>query len=115
MATLAHLRARSRNLRSEMRSIGLLLQASFVQRKITCGNPNCRCAKGKLHIARSVTYKVNGKTHTSYVAKGMEKEAMQWIRNWQWFKRLLKQHTSVNLAILKKRPLSVKKGRRGRQ
>lgn len=48
-----------------IRSLGALremLPGSFVERKRTCGRPNCRCADGKnLHSQYQISVLINGK------------------------------------------------------
>ena len=48
-----------------------------------------------------VTYKEKGKTKTVYVDKKKQGEALLWSRNYKLFKKLLKEHTEVNLALLR--------------
>lgn len=51
-----------------VRSLGLLremLPGSFVERKRTCGRPNCHCADGKnLHSQYQISVLVDGKPKT---------------------------------------------------
>jgi hypothetical protein len=96
--------ARAQALRSEMRRIDLMLQASITHRHLTCGNPGCRCARGELHSAWSLTYKVKGKTQTIYLSDEMRQEALEWVANWRRFRRLLRQHNTALLQTLRLRP-----------
>ena len=93
--------AKSRYLRSEMRKIGPMITGSVVLRHIKCGKPNCRCTKGYLHFICQVTYKEKGKTKTVYVDKKKHAQALFWSRNYKLFKKLLKEHTEINLELLK--------------
>jgi hypothetical protein len=58
-----------------------------------------------------VTYKEEGKTKTVYVDKHRQGEALFWSRNYKLFRKLLKEHTEVNLALLKSSRASKKKGK----
>jgi hypothetical protein len=95
---------KAQELRSEMRRIDLLLQATIVRRKMTCGKPTCHCAHGEPHVAVSLTYKENGKTRTVYIAKAMQQEAWAWANNWRRFRRLLKQESVTLIQALRQRP-----------
>lgn len=93
--------AKSRYLRSKIRQIGPMITGSVALRHIKCGKPNCRCTRGYPHFICQVTYKEEGKTKTVYVDKKRQGEALWWSRNYKLFKKLLKEHTEVNLALLK--------------
>ena len=95
---------KAQELRSEMRRLELLLQASIVRRRMTCGKPSCHCAHGEPHIAVSLTYKEKGKTRTVYIAKEMQEEALTWTKNWRRFRKLLKQESSALIEALRQRP-----------
>jgi len=58
-----------------------------------------------------VTYKEEGKTKTVYVDKQRQGEALFWSRNYKLFKKLLKEHTEVNLELLKSNRGRQKKGK----
>jgi len=96
--------SRAQQLRSEMRRLDLLLQASITHRRLTCGNPTCRCARGQLHSAWSLTYKSAGKTQTVYLSKDMRQEAMAWVANWRRFRRLLRLESAALVQALRIRP-----------
>lgn len=47
-----------------------MLPCSLIWRKVVCGNPSCRCQKGKLHGPYPyLSERVKGKTHLTYVRK----------------------------------------------
>jgi hypothetical protein len=95
---------KAQELRSEMRRLDLLLQATIVRRKMTCGKPTCHCAHGEPHRAVSLTYKEKGRTRTVYIASEMQREAMVWANNWRRFRRLLKQESATLIEALRQRP-----------
>ena len=94
--------ARAQELRSEMRRLDMLLQASVVLRRTKCGKYSCRCAQGKLHESWSVTYKEKGKTRTISLREEDRAEVRQWAENWKRFRRLLKRHNALLLESIKK-------------
>ena len=93
--------AKSRYLRSKMREIGPMITGSVLLRHIKCGKPNCRCTRGYPHFVCVVTYKEKGKTKAVYVDKKRHAQALFWSQNYKLFKKLLKEHTEVNLALLR--------------
>jgi len=99
----AQLLVKAQEIRSQMRSIGNLLQASVVQRQTKCGKPTCRCADGELHTAWSVTYKEKGKTRTVAIEESMRPEVRGWADDWKRFRRLLRQHNALLIAAIGKR------------
>lgn len=99
----ARLLVKAQEVRSQMRSIGSLLQASVVQRRTKCGKQGCRCNEGELHTAWSVTYKDKGTTRTLTLDEAMREEVLGWARDWKRFRKLLRQHNALLLAAIRKR------------
>jgi len=52
------------------------------------------------HLARQLTLSIRGKTHTVYVPPGMVKEVEEWIRNYWQLKAIVKEVSTLNLAII---------------
>lgn len=42
---------------------GPMIQGSLATIGVTCGNPNCKCARGEKHASHILNKKVGGKTH----------------------------------------------------
>ena len=103
MGERQQIRAQVRNLRSQMRKLGPMIQGSVVLRRMKCGKPTCKCNRGHPHNFLCVTYKEKGKTKTVYVNKSLQADALLWSRNYKQFKMLLKKHSLANLEILKSR------------
>jgi hypothetical protein len=80
-----------------------LMRGTLSIRKITCGKPNCRCAKGEKHIALYLTYSKGGKQHQVYIPSDMEEDARQWVRNYGKVRGLLEQITEQAWNSLKVR------------
>jgi hypothetical protein len=66
-----------------VRSLGSLremLPGSFVERKRSCGRPNCHCADGKrLHSQYQISVLIDGKPKALNVPAGLAAEARQKI------------------------------------
>ena len=52
------------------------------------------------HIAHQLTVSVRGKTHTVYVPKDMVEEVKEWTRNHRRLQRILKEVSTLNMAII---------------
>jgi hypothetical protein len=46
-----------------------IIKGSIYNRKCTCGNPNCKCAKGELHCTPTLSMSQHGKTRLVYLNK----------------------------------------------
>lgn len=46
-----------------------MIKGSVYNRKCTCGNPNCKCAKGELHNTPTLSLSRAGKTRLVYLTK----------------------------------------------
>ncbi len=95
------LKAKARKIRSQMRKLDQLIKGSIIFRRMTCGKPNCKCARGELHDCVCITYKEGGKTKTIYVDKSKQAEALMMCANYKRMKVLLKDLTLVNLELVK--------------
>jgi hypothetical protein len=81
----SHLPAKERSLRSRIAKLvhsAPILRGSITIRKVTCGNPNCRCAKGKKHLAMYITSQKDGKVRQRFVPKDKEEEVRRWVANY---------------------------------
>jgi len=85
----------------QLAQIGPLLQGSLAEIRVTCGNPNCRCARGHKHTSHILKRQVRGKTQSLYVPVDMVKEARKWVEEHRRAKRLLKEISELNRSILK--------------
>ena len=75
--------------------------ASLCEVRRRCGNPNCKCARGEVHRAHVLTRKVNGRTETVHVPKGLLGEVKQWVREYRRIKRLIRETSDLSLEILR--------------
>ena len=88
------------------------IEGSLTKIRVTCGNPNCRCAKGEKHTSHILTKKVKGKSKSVYVPVGMVEEVGKWVLEHRRIKKelkeisalseqIIKQHVSTKLAVNK--------------
>lgn len=78
-----------------------LLAASLSSVRRVCGQPSCHCHRGEKHVARQLTYKIGGKTHTVYVPVDFTEEVRSWIEEHRRLKRLLREITQLSLALVR--------------
>ncbi|MGH6649453.1 DUF6788 family protein [Aquabacterium sp.] len=97
----------------ELQAHGPVLAASLVTVRRTCGNPNCRCARGHKHPGHYLTWKVKGKTHSAYVPLALLPQVKQWTQAHRRLKQLVRHMTQLALALIRTH-VSVQRRQRGR-
>jgi hypothetical protein len=80
-----------------------LMRGTLSVRKVTCGKPTCRCAKGQKHITLYLTYSQLGKTHQVFIPKDLQEEVRQSVGNYQKVRHLMEQICAVAWEALKNR------------
>ena len=86
----------------ELGKLGPVLCGSLATIKVTCGNANCKCARGEKHTSNILTKKVGGKSKAIYVPTEMLEDARIWTENFKKAKRLMKEISDYNEKILRK-------------
>ena len=86
---------------NKLASFGPTLQGTLTNVGVTCGNPNCRCARGHKHRSFRVTKKVAGKTKSLYVPVDMLEEVQEWIKQHRQLKKLLQEISDLNEKIIR--------------
>jgi len=81
--------------------VGPVLQGSLAEIRVTCGNRNCRCARGQKHVSHILKRQVRGKTQSLYVPVDMVEEARRWVAEHRRVKRLLGEISELNRSILR--------------
>lgn len=85
----------------ELAKAGPLIQGSLARIGVTCGNPNCKCARGEKHTSHILTRKLRGKTKSLYVPVDMVEAVQQWVDEHKRVKRLLKEISELNEKIIR--------------
>jgi hypothetical protein len=99
----------------DLAEVGPLVAGSLCRVKRRCGNPNCKCARGEVHWAYALSFKVKGKTKTVHVPTEMVTEVQTWVREYRRVKRLLAEISRNSLAIIHRHvPRSRAGGRSGK-
>ncbi len=66
-----------------------MIKGTLYQTGRTCGNPNCKCARGEKHFSWSVSNRVNGKTKQTYVGTSVPKKVEEYSRNYHQQKNVV--------------------------
>ena len=86
----------------KLSTIGPFIKGSLVKIPHTCGNKNCRCARGEKHQSYYLTYKVKQKTKTIYVPVDLVKEVEKWTKEYKHIKELMEEVTELQRIIIRK-------------
>jgi hypothetical protein len=90
-----------------------VLAASLVTLRRACGNPNCRCARGRKHPGHYLTWKVKAKTHTAYVPVELLPQVKLWTQEHRRLKQLVREMTQLSLALVQTH-VTARRRQRGR-
>lgn len=85
----------------QLAEAGPLVQGSLARIGVTCGNPNCKCARGEKHVSHILTKKVRGKSKSLYVPLDMVETVRKWVEEHRRAKRLLKEVSELNEKIIR--------------
>ncbi len=102
----ARMSAQERGFRSRLAKLvhaEPLMRGTLTVRRVTCGKPNCRCAKGKRHVAVYLTCSKAGRPQQIFVPRGMEDEVRQWVHNYHTVGELLERVSEVAWEKLRSR------------
>lgn len=85
----------------QLAEAGPMIQGSLTRIGVTCGNPNCKCARGEKHVSHILTKKVRGKSRSLYVPVDMVETVRKWVEEHKRVKRLLKEVSELNEKIIR--------------
>ena len=92
------------------------MRGSVVNRRTRCGKPGCRCARGKLHAATSlsVTF-AGGWTEQLSLPAPVVPLARRWVANYQAWWKAVEKISAINRQLLRAQRASAKRApRRGK-
>jgi hypothetical protein len=91
-------------------SLEEVLRGSIVERRLRCGKPGCRCARGQLHAATylSVTF-AGGRTEQISLPAGLVPIARRWVANYQAWWKAVERISAINRKLLRARRSSAQK------
>ena len=98
---MQQLRRRRRKLETTMAGLGPLMRGSVVELATTCGNPNCRCARGHKHKKLYYSMSRKGKTTLVYLGKSRALLARQYSDNYKRLLEIVEEMTTINMQLLR--------------
>ena len=103
LSTLA-LRKRREGLAKLLPPLQEVLRGSLMQRYLTCGKPDCRCARGERHGPvwyLSVTLDQAHRTGSTVPSHQLE-QVRRWIENYHGVKERLEKISDINRELLRR-------------
>ena len=103
LSTLA-LRNRRQGLTKLLPPLGEILRGTLMERYLTCGNPNCKCAKGDRHGPvwyLSVTLDQSHRQGRTIPPDQVE-QVRRWIENYHRVKEHLEKISEINRELLRR-------------
>jgi hypothetical protein len=104
LSTLA-LENRRRGLAVNLPRAELTLRGTLLQRYVTCGKPDCKCARGERHGPSwylTVTL-APGRTTGAVVPEEQLEQVRQWVGNYQRMKQDLESISAINRELLRRK------------
>jgi len=103
LSTLA-LQNRREGLTKVLPPLGEVLRGSLMERYMTCGNPDCKCARGERHgpiwylsVTLDQSHRVGGTVPAEQVD-----QVRKWIENYQQVKQNLEKISDINRELLRR-------------
>jgi len=79
---------------------GNFIRGNLVIMKRTCGNPNCKCARGEKHKSLYLHCVKNGKQKMIYIPKSWEEKMQEWVARYHKIKDLIEKISEMNKSKL---------------
>jgi hypothetical protein len=102
--SLLALRKRREGLTKVLPPLGEILRGSLMERYLTCGNPDCKCARGERHGPiwyLSVTLDQSHRSGSTVPADQVE-QVRRWIDNYHRVKEHLEKISNINRELLRR-------------
>jgi hypothetical protein len=105
------LRKRRVGLTQVLPPLGEVLRGSLMERYLTCGNPDCKCARGERHGPvwyLSVTLDQSHRSGCTVPGDQVE-QVRRWIRNYRQVKENLEKISNINRELMRRQKDQAKK------
>jgi len=83
-----------------------MLRGTLTTRRITCGKPTCRCAKGERHLCLYLTCSRDGRVEQLFIPQHLEGHVRQWVENYHGVRDLLERLSEAAWDELRTRKAS---------
>lgn len=116
VSTLA-LRNRRDGLAKLLPPLAEVMRGSLMERYLTCGNPDCKCARGERHGPvwyLSVTLDQSHRTGSTVPPEQVE-QVRRWIENYHQVKDRLEKISDINRELLRRQKNKNKAKKRSRK
>ena len=92
------------------------MRGTIVERKRRCGRPNCVCAKDprQRHEGKFLALSLKGKIHTMHLRPEDEENVRKAIGTYEALWEVIEEMTACEWAVLRRRSLDRRRGRRRR-
>ncbi len=103
LSTLA-LRQRRQGLAKRLPPAEETLRGSLIERYVTCGNPDCKCARGQRHgpVWCLTTTLGPGRTTSVVVSAEQLETVRRWIQNYRQMKAHLEKISAINRELIRR-------------
>ena len=104
MQGLERLLARRARVRDRLPPFAEIVRGSVFTRRMQCGKPSCRCARGVLHPATylGVSF-AGGRTVQVSLPPALVATARRWVANYQAWWRAIERVSEINRELLRRR------------
>ena len=99
--TIQQLKRRRGTLQRKLAELGPFMRGSVVELATTCGNTNCRCARGEKHKKHYFSLSTKGKTKLIYLGKTRALVAREYSDNYKTLLAIVQEMTTINMQLLK--------------
>lgn len=109
--SLLALRQRREGLTKCLPPLGEILRGSLTERYLTCGNPDCKCARGERHGPVWYLSVTLDQTHRSgcTVPPDQIEQVRGWIENYRRVKENLEKISDINRELMRRQKEQNKK------
>jgi hypothetical protein len=80
-----------------------IIKGSPVSLARVCGQPNCRCRKGKKHVSLYLSRSVKGRTTMTYIPHRYEEAVQEGVAEYKRMLKVLDELSEVNLQAIRQR------------
>ena len=108
------LRNRREGLTKLLPPLGEVLRGSLMERYLTCGNPDCKCARGERHGPVWYLSVTLDQAHRSgcTVPSDQVEQVRRWIENYHQVKANLEKISDINRELMRRQREQNKKNRK---
>ena len=107
MQDIKRLLGRRQHVRTRLPALEEIVRGSIFTRRLRCGKPTCRCARGTLHRATylSVSF-AGGRTVQITLSPAVMVTARRWVANYQAWWRAIETVSEINRDLLRQRGIT---------